>query len=374
MFSFLKRSISNLDLVMLISVLPILLTGLITMKSFGMGTESLVLKTAPDYFMKRQIIWIFTGLAAFFITRSFDWKFLKRSSSPLIVAYLGINFLLGLLLILQNRIKGATSWINLGFFTFEPSDILKIIIILMLAKYFSVRHVEIANIKHIIISALYAGIPAVLVLLQPDFGSTAIIFLIWFGMVLSSGVNKKHLALVIISITAFFVLSWFFLLAPYQKLRISTFINPLLDPRGAGYNILQSKIAIGSGGLLGKGIGFGSQSRLNFLPEHETDFIFAAFAEEWGFLGVALIFGFFGIFLWRIFKYVFVEKLEKNNFEKLFAMGLSFLFFSQFAINVGMNLGMLPVTGLTLPFMSYGGSHIISSFIALGIFSSFSKK
>lgn len=326
-----------------------------------------------NYFLKRQIIWIAVGILVFFSARMIDWKFIKRSSFFLIIAYFLTNFLLILLLVMQYEIKGARSWFSFKYFTFEPSDLLKIIIILILAKYFSVRHIEIANIKHIIISAIYIGIPGFLIFMQPDFGSTAIIFLIWFGMILASGVNKKHLLLVFIIIAILFSLSWFFALEPYQKLRIKTFINPLLDPKGAGYNILQSKIAIGSGGFLGKGIGFGSQSRLNFLPEPETDFIFAAFAEEWGVFGVLLFFLFFGIFFSRIIRKVFIERIEQNNFEKLFTIGITFLFFSQFTINVGMNLGILPVTGLTLPFMSYGGSHIISSFLALGIFSSFSK-
>lgn len=327
-----------------------------------------------NYFLNRQITWIILGFAAFFLIRTFDWKFLKRSGIFFAVLYLSAIFLLLLLLILENKTKGAKSWFDFGYFSFEPSDLVKISMILILAKYFSLRHVEIAHIKHIIISGIYAALPAGLILLQPDFGSAAVIFLIWFGMILVSGVSKRHLFLVILLATLFLALSWFFILAPYQKLRIKTFINPLVDPRGAGYNILQSEIALGSGGIFGKGIGFGSQSRLNFLPEPETDFIFAAFAEEWGFFGIILIFAFFGIFLWRILRTAFIETGEKNNFERLFATGLVFLFFSQFAVNAGMNIGILPVTGLTFPFMSYGGSHIISSFLALGIFSSFSRK
>lgn len=369
---FLKKiynlAVKDTDWIMLVSIFPIMIAGLATMNSFNAVSE-----TSSNYFLKRQIIWIALGIFVFFSVRMIDWKFIKRNSFFLMIAYFLTNFLLILLLVMQYEIKGARSWFNLKYFAFEPSDLLKIIIILILAKYFSVRHIEIANIRHIIISAVYAVIPGLLIFMQPDFGSAAIIFFIWFGMILASGVNKKHLFLVFIIMAVLFSLSWFFALAPYQKLRIKTFINPLLDPKGAGYNILQSKIAIGSGGFFGKGIGFGSQSRLNFLPEPETDFIFAAFAEEWGIFGVLLFFLFFGIFLSRIIRKIFIEKLEQNNFEKLFTIGIAFLFFSQFTINVGMNLGVLPVTGLTLPFMSYGGSHIISSFLALGIFSSFSR-
>lgn len=367
-----KKTFGGTDLILIGSIFPLLISGLVTMKNFN--PPAVLSKSVPvNYFFQRQIIWIILGLIVFFTIRSIDWKFLKRNSLFVVLTYIITNFLLILLLILEYRTKGARSWFDLVYFSFEPSDLIKILIILILAKYFSLRHVEIANIKHIIISGIYAGVPAFLILIQPDFGSAAIIFSIWFGMILVSGVNKKHLFLLILIIIIISLIGWFYILAPYQKLRIETFVNPLLDPRGAGYNIAQSKIAVGSGQIFGKGIGYGSQSRLNFLPEPETDFIFAAFAEEWGLIGVSFIFIFFGIFLWRVVSVSFVENIGKSNFEKLMAIGIGFLFFSQFTINIGMNIGMLPVTGLTLPFMSYGGSHLISSFALLGIFSSFSK-
>ena len=364
-----KRTIDGVDWILLASTIPPLIAGLITMRNFSAAAGP-----ADNYFMKRQIIWIAASFLLFFLIRSLDWKFFKRGGLFLIFVYLFIIILLVLLLILENKTRGVKSWFHFYYFSFQPSDFAKIALILILAKYFSLRHIEIPRLKHIIISIIYAGLSAGLILFQPDFGSTAAIFLIWFGMILISGVNKRHLFLLIFLTIAFLILSWFFILAPYQKLRIKTFINPLLDPQGAGYNVLQSKIAVGSGGIFGKGIGFGSQSRLNFLPEPETDFIFAAFAEEWGFIGVLLVFIFFGIFLERIFRAGFAQSQSQNNFERLFAIGLAFLFFSQLAINIGMNIGLLPVTGITLPLMSYGGSHLISSFIALGIFSSFSRR
>lgn len=370
--NFYKKTFGGIDLIMLGSLFPLLISGLVTMKNFNPPAFT-ANAVSVNYFFGRQLIWIILGLVVFFAVRSIDWKFLKRNSLFVVLAYIAANLLLVLLLILEHRTKGARSWFDLGLFSFEPSDLIKILIILILAKYFSLRHREIANIKHIIISGIYAGVPALLILIQPDFGSAVIIFAIWFGMIIASGVNKKHLFLLILIIITVAIIGWFYALAPYQKLRIKTFVNPLLDPRGAGYNIAQSKIAAGSGQIFGKGIGYGSQSRFNFLPEPETDFIFAAFAEEWGFLGVSLIFIFFGIFLWRVLSAAFVENIGKSNFEKLMAIGIGFLFFSQFTINVGMNIGLLPVTGLTLPFMSYGGSHLISSFALLGIFSSFAR-
>ena len=172
--------------------------------------------------------------------------------------------------------------------------------LVLLAKYFSRRHIEIAHVKHIFISALYALVPIVLVLLQPDFGSAIILATIWLGMTMVSGISKKHLFIVFSVGAIAFLLLWLFALHPYQKQRIKTFIHPLTDIRGAGYNAYQSTVAVGSGELLGKGIGYGTQSRLKFLPEYQTDFIFASFAEEWGFLGVTLLLLCFGVVITRI--------------------------------------------------------------------------
>ena len=234
----------------------------------------------------------------------------------------------------------------------------------MLAKYFSRRHVQIAHIRHIIVSGVYAGILFLLVALQPDFGSAITIFSIWLGMVLISGISKKHLALVFtIGVIAFAGL-WNFGFKEYQKHRIMNFINPLADIRGSGYNAYQAMITVGSGEIVGKGIGYGTQSRLKFLPEYETDFIFAAFAEEWGFVGVIILFILYIIIIGRII--VWASRGE-TNFETLYAMGLAIFFMVHLTINIGMNIGVMPVTGIPVPFMSYGGSHLLTEFIGLGI-------
>ncbi|MEQ1561466.1 MAG: FtsW/RodA/SpoVE family cell cycle protein, partial [Nitrospira sp.] len=253
---------------------------------------------------------------------------------------------------------------NLGAFSFQPIDVIKIVIILLLAKYFSRRHIEIANIRHILVSGFYVFVIFTLVLLQPDFGSAIIIFFLWLGMVLVSGISKKHLlAVFLVGLVSFGVL-WLFVFQPYQKARIRNFVNPLTDIRGTGYNAYQSTIAVGSGQVLGKGIGYGTQSKLQFLPEYQTDFIFAAFAEEWGFIGVLLLFMLYGIIFWRMLRISF---RGGSNFEILFGCGLTILFLVHSIIHIGMNIGLLPVTGNTLPFMSYGGSHLLSEFIGLGI-------
>ncbi len=185
-------------------------------------------------------------------------------------------------------------------------------------------------------------------------------------MVLVSGLSRKHVfAAFFIGIVVFTGL-WFFGFQPYQKQRILTFVNPAGDIRGAGYNAYQSTIAVGSGQLLGKGIGYGTQSKLRFLPEYQTDFIFAAFAEEWGFVGVVIVFALYGVLFWRLLT---AALQGASNFETLFAFGVLFYFAAHFILHVGINVGLLPVTGTTIPFMSYGGSHLLAEFLALGILS-----
>jgi rod shape determining protein RodA len=261
-------------------------------------------------------------------------------------------------------VKGAQSWIHFGAFSVEPADIAKLALIIILAKYFSRRHIEIANVRHIIVSGMYALIIFLLVIVQPDFGSAIIIFFVWFGMTLVSGISKKHiLSMAVLGIIAFVSL-WNFGFHDYQKARILNFIHPLTDIHGTGYNAYQSSIAVGSGEMWGKGVGYGTQSRLKFLPEYQTDFVFAAFAEEWGFAGVLIIFTLFGIFIWRVVR---IAKSGSTNFEILFGAGVAIMFIVHIAVNVGMNIQLLPVTGTTLPFLSYGGTHLITEFSALGI-------
>jgi len=236
--------------------------------------------TADNSYFDRQVIWFFIALGAFFGASFFDWSFLRRTN-VLITLFVLLIALLGSLLILASSVKGAKSWIDFGFFSFQPTDIAKLLLVLILAKYFSRRHIEIANIRHIIVSGIYAFILFVLVALQPDFGGAIIIAFVWLGMTLVSGISKRHiLALILLSTVAFGVL-WGYGFKDYQKARVLNFLHPLADIRGSGYNAYQSTIAVGSGEILGKGIGYGTQSKLKFLPEYETDFVFAAFAEEW---------------------------------------------------------------------------------------------
>jgi rod shape determining protein RodA len=356
---FLKDWSSEIDWILIGSIIPIIFFGLITMNSF----------TDQNIYFNRQIVWLFISLVVFFVCSMIDFKFLRRTSVVVWIYTLSILSLLTLFAV-GSIFSGAQSWLDFGLFSVQPADFAKLALIITLAKYFSRRHVEIRNFVHLIISGGYAFIIFALILVQPDFGSALIVFLVWFGMVMVSGLSKKHLSVVFITgLTAFSAL-WIFLLADYQKDRIMTFIHPLEDIQGAGYNAYQSMVSVGSGQLLGKGVGYGTQSRLSFLPEYQTDFIFAAFAEEWGYLGVMFLFLCYGVLLWRI---ILIAYKGATNFEVLFGLGVAIMFMSHFLIHVGMNIGLMPITGLTLPFMSYGGTNMLLSFSSLGILMSIRK-
>ena len=344
---------SPIDWILFGASLLLVAAGLVTMNSFS----------GENYFFERQLLWSLAGIALFWALSFVDFRFLRRTW-VIVTLFIVTSAILLLVFTLGEIVKGAQSRFDFGFFSFQPSDPAKLVVLLLLAKYFSRRHVEIAHVRHILVSGAYTLIIFVLVLLQPDFGSALIIFMLWIGIILISGVSKKHLAAIgVIAILAFGGL-WTGVFEDYQKQRILTFIHPLTDLQGAGYNAYQSTVAVGSGGLFGKGVGFGTQSRLEFLPEYETDFIFAAFAEEWGFVGVLILSLLFAVVIWRI-----LENAAKgaSNFEMLYGAGLAILFMSSFIVHVGINVGLLPVTGTTLPFMSYGGSHLITEFVGLGI-------
>ena len=343
----------KIDWIMFFSVLIISCLGLLTMSSF----------VSSDPFLEKQIIWLIISIIVFFVLSFVDYRFLNKTN-VVITIFLCSLALLFALFVLGHTAKGAESWFRLGGMSFQPSDPIKIVLIILLAKYFSRRHVEIANIRHIFVSGFYALSIFILIFFQPDFGSALIIFLIWLGMILVSGISKRHLLIVfLLGMTAFSFL-WIYGLKDYQKNRIINFLHPLADIKGSGYNAYQSTIAIGSGQILGKGIGYGTQSKLKFLPEYRSDFIFSTYAEEWGLIGVGILFFIFGVFVWRIIANAYYGA---TNFEILFGLGLAVLFMSHFLVNVGMSLGLMPITGITFPFMSYGGTNLLSSFVGLGI-------
>ena len=349
----LAASFRHLDWTLLACAVAIALLGLVTMNSF----------TGVSPLFDRQVIWLSVALGVFFVASIIDWRFLRRTG-VVVAIYIGLCGLLAALFATGSVFQGAQSWFNLGFAAFQPVDLAKIALIILLAKYFSRRHVEIAHYRHIIVSGVYAFILFALVAVQPDFGSAVIIFFVWLGMVLVSGISLRHLgAVVALGLIAFGGL-WFFGFQDYQKDRVRTFLNPLADIHGAGYNAYQATIAVGSGGLLGKGIAYGTQSKLRFLPEYQTDFIFAAYAEEWGFVGVLIL---LALFLVMVGSLVRMASRGATNFETLFTLGLAIYIVSHFIVHVGINVGLLPVTGTTLPFMSYGGSHLVAEFLGLGM-------
>ncbi|MGB3921760.1 MAG: FtsW/RodA/SpoVE family cell cycle protein [Minisyncoccia bacterium] len=336
------------------------LAGLVTMNSFS----------DDGGFFSRQSLWLFLSVIVFFATTAIDWHFLRRTK-VLVSIFLATLFILVLLLVAAESVRGVESWFQFGSFAVQPSELAKLVLVLILAKYFSRRHIEIKNIRHIIVSGTYALVFFIPVFFQPDFGGAMVIFGIWFGMVLISGISKKHLGLVVFLALATFAFLWTAVFAPYQKERIISFLNPLADIQGTGYNAYQSTIAVGSGELFGKGVGQGSQSKLRFLPEYQTDFIFAAFTEEWGFFGAILL---FALVLFLLLRIMANAETAASNFESFVGLGVVIWLFFHIAVHTGMNMGVLPVTGITFPFMSYGGSHLLVEWFALGILSSMGRR
>ncbi len=349
----LRTLFASIDIWLIGAVFLLALLGLVTMYTFD----------GDNAYFERQIIWILIASAALLLSIIPDYRFLRTGNTTFFL-YLGTLTLLVLVLIIGDTVKGAQSRFDFGFFALQPSDPAKLVLIAVLAKYFSKRHELIGNFQHIFISGIYALCIIGLVFVQPDFGSAIILFSIWFGMILVAGISFRHLALVFLAGLITFGVLWQFVFLDYQKARIETFMDPLADIQGTGYNAYQSTIAVGSGQVFGKGVGYGTQSKLQFLPEYETDFIFAAFAEEWGLVGVGMLFTLFGVVIWRL---IYHAVRGATNFERLFAVGVAILFLSHFTIHIGMNIGLLPVTGTTVPFLSYGGSHLITEFLGVGI-------
>lgn len=317
---------------------------------------------ADNPLLKKQIILVAIGLAAMVGFSFFNYRYLKNYSVPVLLFYVIALLLLGVAFF-SRTIRGVNAWIAFGGFTFEPSELMKLSLIVLLAKYFSQRHIHINQFRHIAVSGLYFGIPALMILAQPDLGSAAIVSLIWFGLLMAAGINRRHLFLLITVAVVGMYMSWIFALKPYQKERIVSFINPHQDPTGIGYNIIQSQIAIGSGGWTGDGPGKGSQATLGFLPEAHNDFVVAAMAEQFGFAGVAAVFALLAGIMLRILQ---IGERADNNFAKLFSVGLAILIFAHVVISASVNIGLMPITGLPFSFLSYGGSHLLVLMIGLG--------
>lgn len=320
--------------------------------------------SSPTNLMPRQLAYSVIGLAIFFFLAFFDYRNLKSATWWL---YLLIVVLLLLVWFVGRNIRGSTRWIDLGIFRVQPAEFAKLVMVIIMAKFLDSTGEKIKSFRYVILSAFYVAVPVGLILIEPDLGSSLVVFATWFAMLIFSRMNKKQLLVMIVGLLLLAGISWVFLLQPYQKARVYTFLNPSLDPRGSGYNVLQSIIAVGSGGIFGRGVGRGLQSQLKFLPEQQTDFIFASTAEELGLLGSLFILALFSILLYRMIR---TARTARDNFGMYLSLGIFFMLLVQVLINIGMNIGILPVTGIPLPLLSYGGSSLITTFAALGLLQS----
>jgi rod shape determining protein RodA len=339
---------------MLASVLVLLGLGITVIGTTG-GLSK------PD--VTSQITYALLGLALLASFARFDYRLLKRYTPLLYVAML---VLLILVHVVGTEILGARRWIDLGFFQLQPSEIAKVIFVIIMAKYLSSRSGETLTPREIVTSAIYMVLPLALVITQPDLGTALVFLVIWLALIISARIRPAHLVALIGVIVISIPLVWQ-LLAPYQQSRLLTFIDPSRDPLGAGYNVTQASIAVGSGGLLGRGLGHGTQSNLNFLPVQHTDFIFAAYTEELGLIGALVLFAIYVLLLFRALR---VVRLARDQFGMLLAVGITAIVLFHVLVNVGMNLGIMPVTGIPLPLVSYGGTSIVMTLIGIGILES----
>jgi rod shape determining protein RodA len=346
----------NFDWVLFGAVLLLLCFGLMEIYSIAMGRG-----TADLFNFKKQLLFVGAGIICLFVFSFLDYNYFKISSHYL---YIIAIIFLGAVLLIGKTINGTKGWFNVLGLGLQPVEFVKIILIILLAYFFSSRAIKIRSAKQLISSCLLLLPLAFLTLVQPDFGSAAILLLVWLLMLVIAGFNKKIFVIIFCTALICGFGFWQFYFQDYQKQRIINFVNPQTDSLKSGYNAMQAKIAVGSGGIIGRGVGFGSQSQLKFLPEAQTDFIFAVICEELGFLGVGLVFLFFGIIFYRCV--AIIPKIN-NDFGIFLILGLVGLIFLEMFINISMNIGIVPVVGIALPFLSYGGSSIISCLIIVGI-------
>lgn len=319
-------------------------------------------------YSKKQLMAFCLGVILLFFTGFYAPTFFKSYAKWF---YLGSLLLLVAVLILGRNIRGTTGWFSIAGFSLQPVEYAKVALILMLSYVASNFGRRFEKPLFFFGTGFIALAPIALTLAQPDLGSAILLGLIWFGMMWVMGAKKIFMFLLVLILTAVSVLSWFYLLVPYQKDRIYTFLDPTRDPLGSGYNTIQSVIAVGSGGIFGRGLGFGSQSQLRFLPETQTDFVFSVIGEELGLAGIIVVLFLFALIFYRLYR---LACRAQDDFSAYAAMGLAILIFSQFFINVGANIGLLPVTGVTLPFVSYGGSSLTANMLLVGIIISLNKR
>ncbi len=347
-----NRRLKNFDPLSIFGILLIIIFSLTTLFSIK-----------PDY-LPQQISHLAIGLGLFFLFSIIDYKLFKGFKIHLFILCL---IFLASTLVLGNITRGAVRWIQIFNFTLQPSELTKPFLILVFAL--QAANSDLRSPKNFLLTFLFFLVPAFLIFVQPAFGNSVILFLVWLAIVFPSGINPVYPFSLLASIAISMPLLWQFL-KEYQKQRILSFLDPQRDPLGAGYNLIQSTIAVGAGQLLGRGLGQGTQSHLRFLPERHTDFIFASFAEEFGLLGSSVLLIAYFLVLLRI---LLIAQKTEDNFATLVCLGVFVLLLSHIFINIGMNLGLLPITGITLPLFSSGGSSLVSIFICLGLVESVSR-
>jgi rod shape determining protein RodA len=356
-----RRLIENFDWITFITVIVICFIGILTI--YSATRPPLDEGERPPFYIK-QIIWLTIAIIFLFIFVSFDYTKLKNFW---IIFYLFGFFLLIIVFFSGKTAMGAKRWINLGFFSFQPSEIFKIIFVISLSAYLSDKKSPLTIFESIKILIIFALLPFILIFKQPDLGTALMIVFITFIMLIYKGIPTRLLiffvCLALVSVFFLWEILWEGL-KEYQRNRLIAFIDPTVDPKGIGYNIVQSMITVGSGQFFGKGFLSGTQGPLKFLPERQTDFIFPIFAEEWGFLGCLVLLSLYLIFFVRIFK---VSTIAKDSFGNLLSIGFTTIFIFYFFINIGMTLGIMPVVGIPLPFMSYGGTTLLANFIGIAL-------
>ncbi len=348
-----RRLFFGFDYFLLIAGVLVSLAGLLALNSIS--------SDAGQTLFAKQSIWILAGLISFLIVISVDYHILAQASVGLYAISLVI---LVLLLFFGRAISGAKSWIILGPVSIQPSEFIKITTLLICAYYLAETANRGFTISRMITVGTLTGLPFLLIAMQPDLG-TALIYIVLFGsMIFFMGAGYRFFVVIFFIFLLILPLAWFFVLKDYQKARVMTFVNPASDPRGAGYQIIQSKIAVGSGGLIGKGWKSGSQSQLKFVPEQATDFIFSVLAEEWGLVGTSIL---LCLYFFIIMRCCDIAAESRDVLGSFIVLGFASMLAFQLLINIGMIIGLTPTTGLPLPFMSYGGSSMIVNFMGLGL-------
>lgn len=352
-----RRFLQELDWTIILIALLLCAWGLVMIYSARRAQDD------GPFFVRKQAIAMGIGVVAMFLVASIPVQIWQRWTAWLYA----MNVVLLLYVDLFGRTtKGAQRWIPLpGGVNLQPSELAKVLVILTLAYWLSAREERIRSPGLVLRSLLYIGIPVLLIFKQPDLGTALVVMAIWFGMKLLAGARLKHLGVVLLVGAIAFVVMWHLnVLEDYQKNRLVAFLNPQRDPLGSGYHILQARIAVGSGQVFGKGLFHGTQNLLLFIPEQHTDFIFTVVAEEMGFAGSMTLLTLYGVLLWRLSRLI----LQAHRFyTRLIAAGITTFFAYHIIVNIGMVVGILPVVGVWLPFMSFGGTAVVTCFVALGL-------